>query len=79
MTVKFAEDIDRDAILLEAMLSGGIDKVRAMAMTMPDFGGGPDTVIAYANWMCHPARRTYRERVAKRIGEKTVDRSDGST
>lgn len=63
----FTEDIARDVILLRAALAGSIDAVRAAAMLMPDFAGGPDTVTAYAKWMSHPDREPYRAKVAEAL------------
>lgn len=56
--------MERDCILLRAFLTGGRDAVMAAAMLMPEFAGGPDTVNDYADWMSHPDRTAYRQRVA---------------
>lgn len=66
---KFKKDIKRDVILLRASLRGGLDAVRAAAMLMPEFAGGPDTVTDYSIWISAPRRQAYRAAVAAAMKE----------
>lgn len=66
----FKEDIDRDAMILQAQLSGKtLSRIAPLVMQLPEFAGGPDRLTAYANWISHPSRREYRRKVANHMSK----------
>lgn len=70
----FEQNVDRDARLVKAGMSGGFEAVCAVAMFDPEFAGGPDTVIAHGEWL-KAQPKTYIDRVIDKIMEE--EKSDG--
>lgn len=67
----FKEDIERDAMILQAQLSGKtLSRIASSVMKLPEFAGGPDRLIVYARWISHPNRRDCRRKVANHLLEK---------
>ena len=78
----FKEDIERDAMILQAQLSGKtLSWIASSVMKLPEFAGGPDRLIVYARWISHPSRREYRRKVAIHMleMENHLDSSKGNS
>lgn len=63
----FDENMERDVVLLQASLAGGLAAVRHQAMMMSDFSGGPDMVQKWMDWISHSDRWNYRAKVAAKL------------
>jgi hypothetical protein len=64
----FEQNAARDASLVYAGMHGGFPAVASQAMFMPEFKGGPDRVLAHAEWLkAQPA--TYIKKVTDLVVE----------
>lgn len=66
--MSFTQNIERDARLVLAGMTGGFDAVCGAAMLLPEFVGGPDKVIEHGEWL-RSQPKDYIHQVADRAAE----------
>lgn len=64
----FPRNVERDAQLVLAAMIGGFRAACSLAMTLPGFEKGPDTLLAHADWLKRQDTRYVME-VSKRAAE----------
>jgi len=71
----FTEDFERDVLLTRAAIQSP-GALFALCMRRPGFEGGPDAVLAYGDWMAHPDRRPYRQRIADELERRAAGQGE---
>lgn len=71
--IEFKQNVDRDAMLVEAGMYGGFEAVCSCAMSLSqqgheEFRKGPDTVIAHAAWLKAQPQEYIASVIAKIMG-----------